>query len=147
MALRDARRQRLKGRRGFTLIEVIIAVVVMSIAVPPMFWALRQANVQRVDPVNLSRARWLACEKLEDILADQYSTTRGYSYLLNSNYVAESPVTGFTGFTRSVSIAESGAGLVAGSGTGYKTVVVTVGYVDGKGASRTLNVSTVVAQY
>lgn len=134
-------------RRGFTLIEVIIAIVVMSIAVPPMFWALRQANVQRVDPINLSRARWLACEKLEDINADAFSTTRGYTYLSNSNYPSEATVSGFTGFSRSVSVSESGADLVAGSGTGYKTVVVSVGYVDGKGTGRTLSVSTVVAQY
>lgn len=132
---------------GFTLIEVMIAIVVMAIAVPPMFWALRQANVQRVDPINLSRARWLASEKLEDILADSKSTTRGYSYLANSNYAAESPISGFAGFTRTVSITESGADLVSGSGTGYKSVVVTVGFVDGKGTSRTLAVSTVVAQF
>lgn len=147
MELRDARHYHSTVRGGFTLIEVMIAVVVMAIAVPPMFWALRQANVQRVDPINLSRARWLVNEKMEDILADESSTTRGYSYLTNSKYTAESPVSGFTGFTRSVSIAESGADLVAGSGTGFKTVVVTVGYVDGKGTSRTLSVTTVVTQH
>jgi prepilin-type N-terminal cleavage/methylation domain-containing protein len=32
---------------GFTLIEVIIAVVVLAITIPPVFWALRNANVQR----------------------------------------------------------------------------------------------------
>lgn len=132
---------------GFTLIEVIIAVIVMAIAIPPVFWALRDANVRRVDPINLSRARWLANEKIEDVLADARSTTRGYSYLVNGNYASESPVSGFTGFTRSVSIAESGANLVAGSGTGYKTVAVSVTYVDGKGTTRSLSVSTVVTDY
>lgn len=147
MALDDGTMARRRVGPGFTLIEVMIAIVVMAIAVPPMLWALRQANVQRVDPMNLSRARWLACEKLEDIRADSNSTTRGYSYLVNSNYAAESPISGFGGFTRTVSISESGANLLSGSGTGYKSVVVTVGFVDGKGASRTLSVSTVVTQF
>lgn len=132
---------------GFTLIEVIIAVVVLAITIPPVFWALRNANVQRVDPINLSRARWLVNEKVEDVLADARSTTRGYSYLVSGNYASESPVSGFTGFSRSVAISESGANLVAGSGTGYKTIAVTVNYVDGKGATKSLSVSTVVTQY
>ncbi len=139
-----------RGRRrlgGFTLIEVIIAVVVLAIAIPPVFWALRDANVRRVDPINLSRARWLVNEKIEDVLADARSTTRGYSYVVSGNYASESPVSGFTGFSRSVAISESGASLVSGSGTGYKTVAVTVNYVDGKGATKSLSVSTVVTQY
>lgn len=132
---------------GFTLIEVIIAVVVMAIAIPPVFWALRDTNVRRVNPINISRARWLVNEKIEDVLADARSTTRGYSYLTNANYPSESPVAGFTGFSRSVAVSESGASLVAGSGTGYKTIAVTVNYVDGKGVTRALNISTVVTQY
>jgi prepilin-type N-terminal cleavage/methylation domain-containing protein len=136
-----------RSRRGFTLIEAIIAVVVMAIAIPPMFWAFRDSNVRRVDPINVSRARWLAEEKLEDILADARSTTRGYTYVIDANYPAEAPVAGFTGFYRSVAITQSGVGLVAGSGTGFKTATVSVVYVDGKGGTRTLSVSTVVGSY
>lgn len=134
-------------RRAFTLIEVMIAMVVLAIAMPPLFWAMRDANVQRVDPVNLSRARWLACEKLEDVIADAHSGARGYTFLANANYAAESPVSGFTGFGRSVAIAESGPDLISGSGTGYKTATVTVTYVTGRGTTKSLSVSTVVAQY
>jgi len=147
MAVGKVGQSRRRRSGGFTLIEVIIAVVVLAIAIPPVFWALRDANVRRVDPINLSRARWLVNEKMEDVLADARSTTRGYSYLISGNYASESPVSGFTGFSRSVAISESGASLVAGSGTGYKTVAVTVNYVDGKGATKSLSVSTVVTQY
>lgn len=147
MAVTKVGQSRRRRIGGFTLIEVIIAVVVLAIAIPPVFWALRDANVKRVDPINLSRARWLVNEKIEDVLADARSTTRGYSYLVSGNYASESPVSGFSGFSRSVVISESGASLVSGSGTGYKTVAVTVNYVDGKGATKSLSVSTVVTQY
>lgn len=134
------------GHRGFTLIEAIIAIVILTIAVPSMFWSIREAQRKRVDPVMVSRARWLASERLEDIIADRHSTTRGWSYVVNANYAAESPVSGFAGFTRSVSIAETGASL-SGGGTGYKTVTVTVGFIDGKGAARTLALAAVVTDY
>jgi len=137
---------RTRGQGGFTLIEAIIAIVVMSIAVPGMFWAIRDAQRERVDPVQVSRARWLASEKLEDIIADRNSGTRGWSYVVGGNYPAEGSVAGFAGFSRSVSIVETGASL-SGAGTGYKTVTVTVGFVDGKGASRTLSLATVVTDY
>lgn len=133
-------------RRGFTLAEAVIAVVILAISVPSMLWAVRQEHKARVQPVMASKARWLATEKLEDIIADRHSTTRGYTYLTTSNYAAESPVSGFTGFTRSVAIAETAADL-ASAGTGYKKVTVTVGWTDGTGAARTLALATVITDY
>ena len=62
-------------RRGFTLIETIAAIVILAIALPPMLFAIRDAHVQRVNPVLVSQARWLATEKLEDILADRHSAS------------------------------------------------------------------------
>src|ERR1043165_5168889 len=104
-------------RRGFTLIESIAAIIILTIAVPPLLWAIRQGHFQRVNPMMASKARWLATEKLEDIIADRHSTTRGYTYLTVGNYSTESPVSGFTGFTRSVSFTETGPDLVT-AGTG-----------------------------
>ncbi len=131
---------------AFTLIEAIIAVTVLSLAVPAMFWAVRDAQAKRADPIVMSRARWLANEKLEDVIADRHSTTRGYAYVVNANYAAESSVTSFPGFTRSVSISETAANL-ASAGTGYKTITVTVGFLDAKGATRSLALSAVVTSY
>ena len=133
-------------RRGFTLIEAIIAIVVLSIAVPPMLWSIRASHVQRVSPMKASQARWLATEKLEDIIADRHSTTRGYSYLTSGNYPNESSITGSPGFTRSVAFTETTANLST-SGTGYKKCVVTVTWIDGAGVSRSLAISTVVTDY
>lgn len=128
------------------MVEAIAAIVVLAIAVPPTMWAIREAHVQRVNPRMASTARWLAVEKLEDAIADRHSTTRGYSYVVNANYAAESPVSGFTPFTRSVSVTETGSDLVS-AGTGYKRVAVTIGWTDAASTARTLTLTTVVTDY
>lgn len=133
-------------RRGFTLIESVAAIVILAIAIPPLMWAMRDATVQRANPVLASRARWLAVERLEEVIADRHSTTRGYAYLLAGNYPDESPVTGFTGFDRTVDFTETGADL-ATPGSGYMTVTVTVTWNDGDGDAQSLAVSTVLTEY
>lgn len=132
-------------RRAFTLIEAISAVVILSLAMPGMLWAIRDSIRRRADPILLSRARWLAAEKLEDIIADAHAPTRGYSYIVNANYSAENPVSGFTGMNRSVSIVETAPKFLAG--TGWKTCTVTVAYTDGQNVSRSLQLSVVVTSY
>jgi prepilin-type N-terminal cleavage/methylation domain-containing protein len=134
---------------GFTLIEAIVAIVVLSVAIPPMLLAMRETQHRRVAPIQADRARWLASERLEEIIADRHSTTRGWAYLVNANYAAETPVNGFQGFGRSVAITETGADL-ASAGTGYKKIAVTVTWADagvGAGASRSFTLSTVVTDY
>lgn len=133
-------------RRGFTLIEAIAAIVILSVSVPAMLWAVRTAMLRRVDPIMASRARWLATERLEDVIADRHSPSRGYTYVVNANYAAEASITGFPGFTRSVNIAETAVDLTS-TGTGYKTVRVSVGYTDSRGTARTLSLATVITDY
>jgi hypothetical protein len=139
-------RRRLHSARAVTLIEAIAAIVVIAVAIPPVMIAVREAAVRRVGPVQAGTARWLAGEKLEDIIADRHSTTRGYTYVIVGNYPAEGTVTGFTSFARSVAISETDATLV-GAGTGYKKVTVTVTWTDYRGQARSLALSTVVTNY
>jgi prepilin-type N-terminal cleavage/methylation domain-containing protein len=131
---------------GFTLIETIAAIVILAIAMPPMLFAIRDAHVQRVNPMLASQARWLATEKLEDILADRHSDSRGWDYLTAGNYLVEPSVSGFPAFSRSVSLTETGPDLLA-PGNGYMTVTVQVSWVDATGSARTLSISTVVTEY
>jgi Tfp pilus assembly protein PilV len=140
---------RLRGHsssRAFTLIEAIVSVVILATAVPGMMLAVREAHRDRASPVLASKARWLATEKLEDIIADRHSTTRGYAYLVNSNYAAESSISGSPGFTRSVAISETAANLVS-AGTGFKKVTVTVNWTDARGGARSLAIATVLTDY
>lgn len=133
-------------RRGFTLVEGVVAIVILGVAMPPMLYAIRQAHNRRVSVALTSKARWLATEKLEDVIADRHSTTRGYGYVAGANYPAESPVSGYTGFTRSVALAETAADLTS-AGTGYKKVTVTVGWTDATGTARSMAIATVLTDY
>jgi prepilin-type N-terminal cleavage/methylation domain-containing protein len=143
---RTPRHDQPSRRRSFTLIESIAAVVILSIAVPAMLWSLHEAHAQRATPVMTSTARWLAMEKLEDVIADRHSSTRGYDYLVLGNYPAELPVSGFTGYLRMVTFNETEADLTT-AGTGYMTVTVSIGWYDSAGDARTLSLSTVLTEY
>src|SRR5687768_11605020 len=125
-SLMDQPKRRLT-HRSFTLIETVAAIVIMAVAIPPMMWAIRHAHIQRVNPMMASKARWLATEKLEDVIADRHSTTRGYGYLIAANYPSENPVAGFANFNRSVSFTETAGDLVS-PGTGYRRATVTVSW-------------------
>jgi prepilin-type N-terminal cleavage/methylation domain-containing protein len=130
---------------GFTLIETIAAIVILAIAVPPMFWSLRDAYTSRVQTLHASQARWLATEKLEDVVADRHSTTRGYTYIDEANYADEPAISGAANFARTVSITETSADL-ASAGTGYKNVTVTVSWTDLAGTDHALTITTVLTE-
>jgi type II secretory pathway pseudopilin PulG len=133
-------------RRGFTLMEGIVAVVLLGTALPPMMWAIRAAQIRRVSAALASRARWLATEKLEDVVADRHSSTRGYAWLTGANYGAETPVAGFGQFNRSVAFVETAADLVS-AGTGYKKATVTVSWTDTTGTARSIAIATIITDY
>ncbi|CAN5838739.1 hypothetical protein BH11PLA1_BH11PLA1_18850 [soil metagenome] len=134
-----------RARGGLTLIEAVIAVVILSIGVPPLLLALRNATVRRVSQTLSERARWLAVERLETVLADRNSSARGYGYITGSNYPAEAAVSGYAAYSRSVTLTTTGANFAAG--TGYCTASVTVGYTDPVRGATALSLSTVVTDY
>jgi prepilin-type N-terminal cleavage/methylation domain-containing protein len=131
---------------GFSLIETIAAIVILSVALPPMLWAIGQGHIQRVNPVMVSKARWLATEKLEDIIADRHSSTRGYTWLVPGQYPDETPVVGYPAFNRTVSFNMTAADLVS-AGNDYKRATVTVSWTDATGTGRSLALSTVLTDY
>ncbi len=148
----------LTRRTGFTLIETIAAIVILAVAVPPMLWAVTESQRQRINPVMASKARWLAVEKLEDVIADRHSSDvapvpiRGYDWVVaGGDYVVENPgdITGYPGFSRQVWLEETKANLstTAPPPLGYLKVKVTVGWVDAKGNNQTLNIWTVLTEY
>jgi hypothetical protein len=128
------------------LIEAVASVVMLAVLIPPTMWAIREGHKQRVNPMLASRARWLATEKLEDVIADRHSATRVYSYLTSGNYTAEASISGFPGFTRSVAFAETEADLTT-AGSGYMRVTVTVNWTDAAGTPRSLSIATIVTDY
>lgn len=131
---------------GFTLIEAIVAIVILSLAIPAIQYGITQAHHRRFAPVLFERARWLAAEKLEDIIGDRHGAGRGYAYVISANYSAEASIPGFVGYSRSVTVTETSVAL-SGVGTGYKTVVVTVTFPASADVMRTYSLATVLTEY
>ena len=95
-------------------------------------------------PARFCTARWLAANKLEDIIADR--ACQGYAHLVAANYPAEPTITGYPGFSRSVALTETGPNLVT-PGAGYMSVTVTVTFTDGMGVSRSYPLSRIQTKY
>ena len=142
-----------RRRRGFTLIETAAAVIILATAVPPMLWAIQESHATRANPVLFSTARFLAIEKMEDIIADRHSraASRGYTYLVVGNYAAENPVTDFPQFGRTVSFTDHGpwdnTGPSWSVGTGYRETTVTLTWENTSGKTQTLAISTIITDY
>jgi prepilin-type N-terminal cleavage/methylation domain-containing protein len=140
------RPSRRHARRALTLLEVVATLVILGIAAPALLMAVRDATVRRASVQQQTVARWLICEKLEDITADRHSATRGWNYIAVGNYPDEATVNGFTAYSRTTAITETDFDLVT-PGTGYRTVTVTVIYNDARDGARSISISTVFADY
>lgn len=153
------------SRRAFTLIEVVIAVIVLAIAVPPTLNLLDSAGAGRADAINTSRATYLATTVLESVMADLTSTqeTLGFDALGDESAYLSTPVTGLysrlegvvepytrMGLTYSVGISE----LVSSDATVsddidenvFRIVTVRVSFPSATSADYTMPVSMMVTQ-
>lgn len=84
------------NRRGFTLIEAVIAIVVLAIAVPATTAMIRDATVARSDSAQTARALWLGNAICEQILADAASNdpSLGMEAFADQNAYTNAPGTG-----------------------------------------------------
>jgi prepilin-type N-terminal cleavage/methylation domain-containing protein len=121
------------NKGGFTLIETIITLVVLSIAAVGVLSVFTTGIKGSASPSLVGQATQLAQEKMDMIIGDRMNTARGFNYIIPGNYAAENPITGFAGFNRSVAIICVNAGtLNADNGapppcaSGYTHVTVTV---------------------
>jgi prepilin-type N-terminal cleavage/methylation domain-containing protein len=130
------------GARGFTLIEIIIAIVIMAIFAPAIIVAITAPLAHTTWDNNQVIATMLVQERLEDIYAYKanVSLTYGYSYITAANFPTESPVSGFTGFNRTTTITEvAGSDLsTASASSGFKKIAVSVTYTGGAATCTTV---------
>jgi prepilin-type N-terminal cleavage/methylation domain-containing protein len=158
-------RRSMQSRRGFSLIEVVIAVIVLAIAVPPTLGLMDSSAAKRADAVSTTRATILASSVLEIVFADIASTneTLGMQALTDSNVYLNTPNTGLYarlgssletfskyGFTYTVSIGElvSADGTVSGQSEDnvFRLVTVNVSYASATGSDFLLPVSLMVTE-
>jgi type II secretory pathway pseudopilin PulG len=128
------------------MLEIVATIVLIGVAAPALLTAVRDATARRASVQQQVVARWLACEKLEDITADRHSTTRGWTYITAANYAAETSITSFPGYSRTVAITDTDSTLIT-AGSGYRKVTVTVTYPDARYGTKTLSLATVFTDY
>lgn len=107
---------------GFTLIEVVLVIVIAAVAVLPLSMLFANASIRSGDARNATVAVELAQSKMEEIAADKNSPLRGITFLVPANYPAESPVTTFPTYNRSVAFSPDSTY----DGVTFRTVTVTV---------------------
>ena len=107
---------------GFTLVEIVLIIVIAAVAILPLSMLFANTSILSGDARNATIAAQLAQAKMEELTADRNSPTRGFSYLITANYPAESPVTAFPGYSRSVAFAQDSTY----DGVTFRTVGVTV---------------------
>lgn len=110
---------------GFTLIEVIMAIVVIAIAIPPILTLFSQNITDSHESEVYTKATLYAIEKIEEIIGDKRAASDGYGwdYILQpGQYPNDSPE---EGYTRSISIDTTGNSF---QGVTYAEILVTVSH-------------------
>ncbi len=111
--------------KGFSLIEIILVIVILAIAIPPIIHLFTYNLANSVDSEVYTKAVYFAEERMETVLADKKAVDagRGFNYILASGrYPDDSPE---TGYSRHVAIDTTGKVY---SGTHYAEIVVTVNH-------------------
>ena len=123
-------------RRGTTIIEIVMAIVILAIALPPLMASFADASRQTILPAQARVASFLATERMEEIVARRYRGLQAgqpsYSLVTAANFPDEVPVAGFSMYERRVTVAEVTSSLnPSGSPVGYRKVRVMVSWNGG----------------
>jgi prepilin-type N-terminal cleavage/methylation domain-containing protein len=131
--------------RGFTLIEIVITLVVLSIAAVGVLTVFSTGTMGSADPLIANTAAHLAQEKMDSIVGDRASF--GYSWITASRYPAENPVAAAPSYNRSVQVicvTNTDLSTSVSCPQQYERVTVTVTPIAGSAA---VSLSTVFANY
>lgn len=120
-------KQIIQKEHGFTLLEIILVIVVIGIAVPPVLTLFTQNLTDSNESEAYTKANLHAVERMEEILGDKRAVDAGYgwSYINQSGqYPNDVPE---TGYTRSASIDTAGNSY---GGVTYALIQVTVSHAN-----------------
>ncbi|NOZ57911.1 MAG: prepilin-type N-terminal cleavage/methylation domain-containing protein [Calditrichaeota bacterium] len=118
----STRRQPGWRQLGFSLLEVILVVVLIAIAIPPLLRLFSHSILGSVDSELRTKATLYAQEKLEQILNDKKVAGGFQTVITPGRYPPDVPE---EGFTRTVQIQSDGLSY---NGVPYARVVVTVSH-------------------
>ena len=98
-------------QRGFTLIEMVAVIIILSVASVPLFGMFTQASLSLADNENIQTAAQLAQERAEAILAVRRDQGYGAAALAPGTYPETFPVAGnYAAYTRSTVISQPPVG-------------------------------------
>jgi type II secretory pathway pseudopilin PulG len=116
-------------RNALSLIEVVLAIVVLGLAIPPLVIQIGTGVRQQEAALVQQNLTQLAAERVWEIAADHADPARGYAYIEQKVYPDETDPAGLKGYQRRTTIREvSPADFLtpqAGSGIKRFQVVVT----------------------
>ncbi len=110
-----------RSREGFTLIEIMIAIVMLSVAI----LGLAASSSKMLEPTNSAENDFIALEHVQDRLAEVRLDPR-YGLLDSLYATTDSPLVGLPGAVRVTTFARTQDVQPSGKVVDYWTVVVTV---------------------
>jgi Tfp pilus assembly protein PilV len=137
----------LRAEQGFTLAEVLMATAMLVVGVAVVLSALMYGVAGVEGSRGTSTAVFLAEQKLEQVRAFVVSTdaAQGFANLTSSSFPAESSITGYPNFRRTVTITAN-----AGGNADLQLITVTVFYKPikstGLSAETSMTVNSLVAR-
>jgi prepilin-type N-terminal cleavage/methylation domain-containing protein len=94
------------ARRGLSLIEVVLAMVILGLAVPPLLLSISAGAQQQQSTMIEQNLVQLASERLWAISTHHADPTRGYVAINTAAYPDETAPRAMTGYTRRTEIRE-----------------------------------------
>ncbi len=115
-------------RRALSLVEVVFAIVILALAVPPLLVQVGVGAQQQQAALIQTNLVQIANERLNDVLADHANPLRGYTYLVDASYPVDNAPRGLAGYTLRTELREvSGADYISPlAGSGLKRCRITV---------------------
>ncbi|MEQ8850284.1 MAG: hypothetical protein RIB32_00715 [Phycisphaerales bacterium] len=155
----------IRSRRGVTLLEAVLVVLVLAIAVPASMSMIAAGNENRRQSADVARAITLASCVAEQIIADATSTeaSLGFDAFTDEAAYLGTPVSGLydrlgpmtavysdAGMTYTVSIGEmaTAEGVVTGDPDQdvFREIVITVSFDDPDGNALSMPVSILLTE-
>lgn len=136
---------RMRSRRGFTLVDTILMMLVVGIGVSGLMTYFISINRQAMNSNMTITASVLAQERMDQVVAAKMY--QGYNAIVPANYPNENLTGNFAGYTRMTQIQEVNPAdlTTAQAGSGLKRVDVTVQW--GPAAAERVVLTTLVTQY
>lgn len=112
----------LDNEAGFSLMELILVIMILSVALLPLITQAVQTTIHSGDGQIASTAAFLARERMEIIEVEEDHPAVGYAGITEARYPDESSIRDFPGYVRTVRISPDSTY----GGIMFKVVTVTV---------------------